>query len=66
MSDWNKKYYAPLEGAKIEGVEIENDGEYDWPVLKVLTKDGDLIECTIMRDPEGNGPGWIDGLPYPK
>lgn len=65
---WLERYLEPLKGATIFGVKIKvEDGEV-WPVLVVenLTlAEGETLELEISRDEEGNGPGFIFGLPVP-
>ena len=56
---WLKKYLKPLEGKKIVKTGVNKDG---YPVLTL--SDGTKIE--VSKDAEGNGPGWLFGLPYPK
>ncbi len=70
MGDWMKVYLAPLVGAKIVAVGVVSDdggsrGDI-WPVLHVELADGTKYKLQICRDAEGNGAGWIHGLPNPK
>ncbi len=61
------KYLAPLKGARITRIEIKSDDESEefWPVLHVVTKSGFAYALEISQDEEGNGPGFIFGLPRP-
>jgi len=62
---WQNKYYGNLIDCKIVGVKAEID-EYTtgvWPVLVLQDKSGSEFEVTLSRDPEGNGPGFMFGLP---
>jgi hypothetical protein len=52
------RYYAQLKGRKIIDAGLNADG---WPFFKL--DDGKVIE--VSQDPEGNGPGFLFGLPDP-
>ena len=65
---WTKRYLQPLVGAKITRVEAkaEDDGSgwvQVWPVLHVSLPDGTKLRLEVSQDPEGNGPGFLFGLP---
>ena len=67
-----KQYLQPLIGCTITGVAVEVREGQCWPVImarkpadKKNKMPAQLYELAILRDPEGNGPGHIDGLPYP-
>lgn len=70
MGDWMRKYLAPLVGARITkvGVVADDGGQHGetWPVLHVELADGQRLKLQICRDAEGNGAGFIHGLPSPK
>jgi len=55
-------YYKILEGGRIVKTGVKDDG---FPYL-VVEKEGERFECDISQDPEGNGPGFLFGLPTPK
>jgi hypothetical protein len=68
---WLKDYLSPLVGCTITGVDaLVEDGEA-WPRIKVRLPEGHLIDGTnqieleVSRDEEGNGPGFLFGLPIP-
>lgn len=65
---WDK-YYRQLEGATVVqfvGVIPDEDEPYiAFPTLVVRLKDGSICELEISQDPEGNGGGFIFGLPHP-
>lgn len=64
---WLEKYLKPLVGATIveAGAAVSDDfGVQVWPRIVVQTKDGKRIELTVQQDPEGNGPGFVEGLPH--
>lgn len=63
-----QKYYSQLEGGKIvvSGVVAEEDpfsGVQFWPTFHVLMPDGTRYVLEVSQDPEGNGPGFLFGLP---
>jgi hypothetical protein len=53
---WLKAYLAPLVGRTIRSVSVGSDG---FPVLTL----SDGQEVLVSRDEEGNGPGFLFGLP---
>ena len=62
---WTEGYYGGAVGLTITGVVARHD-EYDdriWPVLLAQDKNGNTFELEVSQDPEGNGPGFIFGLP---
>lgn len=65
---WKLKYYFFLKGAKILNVEVFEDDSFDGPsrnwVVITIEKDGIRYELQPSRDEEGNGPGFIFGLPH--
>ena len=54
-------YYGFMVGATV----VAADGDSDFPSF-TLEKDGRRYEIEVSRDPEGNGPGFLAGLPTPK
>lgn len=59
-----KLYYGQLKGATIKDVRVEDDGT---PVLTIKFAGEEFSrEVGILRDPEGNGPGFLDNLPEVK
>ena len=68
LKKWWAKYLSPLIGGEITevGTKSENDGDEYWPYLKVKTKDGRVIRLEVSQDEEGNGPGFLFGLPKPQ
>lgn len=68
---WMGRYYGQLQGATIEKVTIAVDEDPDfgtdiYPMLTVKFKDGQTAEILVFRDEEGNGPGFLQGLPTPR
>ncbi len=64
---WMADYYGQLEGATIKTFSIGVDEEMndDYPTFTVILKDGTEVQIEISQDEEGNGPGFIFGLPLP-
>ena len=60
-------YYGALVGATITKVTVsESDDEGNsWPMFHVTLKDGTKLELELSQDEEGNGPGFMFGLPEP-
>lgn len=67
QAEWYSRHYGQLAGATIIQTIIEIDEEFGdlWPVFKIKLADGRELEIQIQADPEGNGPGFISGLPMP-
>lgn len=62
--DWWTKHYRQLEGATIYIVEVVDEGgRHPTPVLGLKMRDGTELMVTVLCDPEGNGAGFIEGLP---
>jgi hypothetical protein len=61
---WAQKYYEGAIGLTIVGVEIDEDG---FPVLLCTDKARPAVEVRleVSQDEEGNGPGFLFGLPTP-
>jgi hypothetical protein len=61
---WGKKYFGGMVGLTIMDVRMDVD-EYGevWPILIAQDKQGDKYTLEVSQDPEGNGPGFIFGLP---
>lgn len=57
-----EKYYKALEGGEITKAGVTEDG---FPFFTVQMKNGDELTCEVSQDPEGNGPGFLFGLPRP-
>lgn len=63
-SKWLKKYMEPLLGGRIIGVGVNRDG---FPYFLVVPQDGgNTLRIEVSQDPEGNGPGFLFGLPVLK
>jgi hypothetical protein len=62
---WNEGYYSALNGAKIIrfiGTVSEEFGT-GFPQFLVKLSTGKIIEMEVSKDPEGNGGGFLFGLP---
>lgn len=64
-----RRYLAPLKGGTITGVKVKTEDDFGyaqaWPTLVVKAKDGTVYEVEVSQDEEGNGPGFLFGLPHP-
>ena len=64
-NEFYTKYYTQLMGATITGFELVKD-EYEayifWPTF-TMTKDGETFTIEVSQDEEGNGAGFLFGLP---
>ena len=61
------KYYSQLVGATVTGFELvldEFENETFWPTF-TMTKDGETFTIEVSQDEEGNGAGFLFGLPTP-
>jgi hypothetical protein len=62
---WNAGYYAQLEGAtilKFLGTEPEFASR-GFPRFSAKLKNGEVVELVLSQDEEGNGGGFMFGLP---
>jgi hypothetical protein len=69
--EFHKRYYGQLRGARIiEFIGMNKDESMDWdegfPAFKIQFSDGTFGIIEVSRDPEGNGGGFVFGLPAPK
>jgi hypothetical protein len=63
---WNNGYYSALKGATIvKFLRTEEDefGGRGFPTFLVQLANGELIELVVSQDEEGNGGGFLFGLP---
>jgi hypothetical protein len=67
MNDFWNSYYSALEGATILKYEpmMDEYEDIEFPSFLVKYADGTIDHIEISQDPEGNGPGFIFGLPLP-
>jgi hypothetical protein len=64
--DFYNKYYSQLAGAVITSAGVvaeDNYGVEFWPTIHVVMKNGQKLVLEVSQDPEGNGPGFLFGLP---
>ena len=54
------RYYARLVGSRITGFRMDPDayGSDPFPTFTLRLPDGDTLEMSLSRDPEGNGGGF--------
>ena len=57
-ADFYTRKLAPLLDSKVTS--IIKDGENEFFGLQFTTKEGKRMNLWILRDDEGNGPGYID------
>ena len=63
---WNMGYYAQLEGATIlrfKGTDPDDFGSRGFPIFVARLANGELVELVLSQDEEGNGGGFMFGLP---
>lgn len=68
MKDFYEKYYSVLEGATIVAFTGMTDDEFGgkpFPSFKVKLKNNMYLNIEVSQDEEGNGGGFIFGLPVP-
>ena len=56
-------YYGQLKDATILTARGKVQGEQLWPTFTVRLADGTMRVIEVSRDSEGNGPGFLFGLP---
>ena len=69
MSDWFQKYYSQLNGATINyyaGMHEDEMCSSAFPQFRVTLVDGEQILLEVSSDAEGNGGGFLFGLPRPQ
>ena len=62
---WNAGYYSQLEGATVLKF-VGTDPEYasrGFPKFLAKLKTGEVVELVLSQDEEGNGGGFMFGLP---
>jgi hypothetical protein len=67
-NDFFSKYYGSLVGAKIVSFDgmAESDIGDGFPTFTVKFANGEIGQIEISQDPEGNGGGFMFGLPTPE
>jgi hypothetical protein len=61
-AEWERSYYDQLRGASVRSVGHTDDG---FPVIVFTSRSGDVFVTQLSQDREGNGPGFLFGLPNP-
>jgi hypothetical protein len=67
-TEWLLSYYSELMGYTVTKISIQHDDEdmFDaWPQIKMTHPTKPDITIEVSRDQEGNGPGFLFGLPLP-
>jgi hypothetical protein len=64
---WITEYYGALLGGTITkvGHRRQNGDNESYPWFEVTKPTGEVYEVEVSRDEEGNGPGFLFGLPDP-
>lgn len=61
MSDtWMEQYLKPMVGGKIIAVGVSEDG---FPWFRIEHPEHGILTVEVSQDGEGNGPGFLFGLP---
>ena len=63
--NWADLYISHLVGCKIVAAGVADEDGETWPYFKVVTPDGVAMTIEVSQDQEGNGPGFLFGLPNP-
>ena len=69
---WMRRYYGQLRGWKVSSVSVKVEDDFGWPQcwpkLTMTHPDhpGVKLEIEVSQDEEGNGPGFLFGLPLPE
>lgn len=64
LIEWTRAYYGSMVGLRCVAVDAHiEDGEC-WPVLTFEHPKGGEVKIEVSRDEEGNGPGFLFGLPF--
>ena len=65
---WAEGYYGALVGLTVRKVEVvvNDDMGYPelWPTITMVADDGEEFVVEVSRDQEGNGAGFLFGLPH--
>ena len=56
---WAERYYAGLKGFTVEETGLGSD---NFPYL-IMRKGEEVLKIEVSQDEEGNGPGFLFGLP---
>lgn len=56
-----QKHYQQIVGGRVAGIawDVESFGE-PVAVLMIKMPSGKTMQCAVLCDPEGNGPGFLD------
>ena len=65
-TEFYRRYYGVLVGYQVDSVALAQDeGGALWPTLTMTKQGSPDLEVEVSRDEEGNGPGFLLGLPRP-
>ena len=59
MNKHTEAHYSRLKNARVIGIEEGNDGIVGL-ALQLADERHSVVIAWVLRDPEGNGPGWLD------
>jgi hypothetical protein len=59
-------YYGFMKNCNIVDAGVREEYGELWPFISIVDKNGHLYQLEISQDPEGNGPGFVFGLPSVK
>lgn len=69
-NDFWSDYYEQLLGAVIIQTKVFEVDDYGcpefFPSFLVKLRTGKTVQLDLLMDPEGNGPGFLEGLPNVK
>lgn len=65
--DFYRAYYSALKGYTVKSVTLAEDDEFGdlWPTLTFTHPKKPDLKVEVSQDEEGNGPGFLFGLPIP-
>lgn len=64
--DFWTDYYKQLVGAVVVGFGVVEEDDEFWPCFNVKLVTGEVVQIDVSQDEEGNGPGFLFGLPSVK
>jgi len=55
------RHYQQIVGGRVKAVAWDVESfDFPTPVLMITMPSGRVMECAVLCDPEGNGPGFLD------
>ena len=65
---WMEGYYGALVGLTVTSVQVVENDDMGYPELwltiTMVSEDGEEFAVEVSRDQEGNGAGFLFGLPH--